>query len=272
MGCGLVVAAVGVGFWVFGSGRAGPMLVLAGVGAFLLVYPLMMRGTPRLRALAVSGLILAVAGAESLFFAPTRLAGTLAMAVGLALLLAGTALYWRPSRTGAQVRQPSAPGRLAALALLLTVVVGVPLGGLGGTSLVLNTSGAVQRHYGQLINVDLPGKCSYTTTIGKRGVRTGNATCDAVWYIDGRRVTGRLVGEVDELRKGVAITGSGLVGTHVDSIRAYAYGDVAYTAAAAAEVGSLAVLSRLSPWSVLGLPIALVAWIVLRRTVWWRGR
>lgn len=273
MSIGILAAIVGAAFWYFGSGRTGPMLVVSGIGAVVVGCLLMMNRGPVLRVLAVSGFMLVLSGLEAIFFAPARLIGALVVAAALALFLVSTALYLRPGRTNAGARHPAAArGRLAAVTLLLIVAVGVPLGGLGAASFALHQSGSVSRHYGKVVTVRLPDRCSYTTRIDSWGLSRSNVACPgATWLVGDQAATGTLEGRVEELETAGPFREFG-VGTHVDTVDAYVYRDRAFTAGAAHEAGPVVVLGRLSPWLALTLPVALVAWFVLRRIPWWRGR
>jgi hypothetical protein len=244
---GCLAAVVGI-FVASASLVAG--LLIGGIGALGVGYLLSDGRRPVLMA---GGLVVATGGADAAVFMPARLVAALLIAVGLGVLLAAAGLSrQRGHRTG------------AALALL--VAVAVPVGGLAVVSAWVHATGGYVRHYGTTATVTLPATCTYLSGLNRWRAPTGAVVCEgATWRDGGRTVTGTLHGTATELATVDLKRGFGL-NTHVDSAPAYAYRDQAFTdGAARASVGPVSALGLLSPWFALALPVALAAWLALRR-------
>ncbi|WP_433466101.1 hypothetical protein [Spirillospora sp. CA-128828] len=165
--------------------------------------------------------------------------------------------------TGAWQDASRAAGLLVTRAFMLVAAVAVAA---GMPFFILKIAGYIGAYHTESfgarpVAVTISGSCD-TSRSGPLAAGDDPVTCDDVtWTADGRSVSGELRGTFNELISGVDKDGHP---TQVDTARAYARGNTAYTPKKAHQrkPGSTARLKHLTMWAWAGLPLTVAGAMV----------
>lgn len=248
------------------TGRFVAMLGTAAVGLAILKGLVALPHRPLLKPLVLACHGVMVVGAVAFAYPPARLVAAVVIAVGLAgfLLTLGLLLL---ARALAQHGDPSAGHSPPAPAVILLLIIAacVPLTGLAVTSAAIQGGGSHVRYYGTTAEVQVPSSCTSVTRVGRGGISySPTMTCNgATWSVDGWAVNGTLRATREELGAGMFVT--------VRRVRAYVYGDRAYTEGASSPASSsLVALANVPPRFAISSIAGIAAIVVLtRHPMWW---
>jgi hypothetical protein len=153
-------------------------------------------------------------------------------------------------------------GGVALLILLMSLTAG--LAGLAGQAVRWVDPADYTGRFGTRVTAKMPAKCENDVHVSVGGLKGADAdvVCDhATWQLDGRQHEGTVVIGWDDINLPVGIAVP-------DKAEAYVIGDKGYSVARVGRVENVGWWGGAPLWWLVGLPIAVVALLLLKLSGW----